>query len=292
MSPTTPFSTLARALALGARPGELLSELHRELLAATGGIRSVVLEAAAESGSYVASSGRGFNGGGGEGLASLGAIWLDDGEASRFAERAAGGPGLIDLAGFPTLARQLGAASALIAPVSFTRRPTVVLVARPDVPEETAIEAASRASIEFGIALEWLRLSREGSFHHRLRELSLMFSRGITSSAGLLPALETVTPRSEPAARHRPHVGVAPRPARARSPPGRVLRSVLRGNRRAGERRRHERAGVRPAPRSSATHPRERPSARRAAARLAPRARHARRGRRAWRASIASSSST
>ena len=193
MSPTTPFSTLARALALGARPGELLSELHRELLAATGGIRSVVLEAAAESGSYVASSGRGFNGGGGEGLATLGAIWLDDGEASRFAERAAGGPGLIDLAGFPMLARRLGAARALIAPVSFTRRPTVVLVARPDVPEETAIEAASRASIEFGIALEWLRLSREGSFHHRLRELSLIFSRGITSSAGLLPALETVT---------------------------------------------------------------------------------------------------
>ena len=191
MSPTTPFSTLARALAFGARPGELLPELHRELLAATGGLRSVVLEATAESGQYIASSGRGFDGG--ENLPALGAVWLADSEASRFAERAARGPGLLDLALFPTLTRHLGAGSALIAPVSFTRRPTTLVVARPDVPEDTAIEAAMRASIEFGIALEWLRLSREGSFHHRLRELSLVFSRGITSSAGLLPALDTVT---------------------------------------------------------------------------------------------------
>jgi signal transduction histidine kinase len=191
MSPTTPFSTLARALAVGARPGELLPELHRELLAATGGTRSVVLEAANESGSYVASSGRGFNDG--EGLAPLGSIWLDDGEASQFADRASRGPALIDLTGFPALARHLGAGQGLIAPVSFTRRPTIVVVARPAVPEDVAIAAGSRASIEFGIALEWSRLSREGSFHHRLRELSLVFSRGITSSAGLLPALETVT---------------------------------------------------------------------------------------------------
>jgi signal transduction histidine kinase len=191
MSPTTPFSTLARALAFGARPGELLPELHREVLAATAGLQSVVLEAAAESGHYIASSGRGFNGG--ESLPALGAVWLADSEAVRFAERAAHGPGLFDLAAFPTLTRYLGAGSALIAPVSFTRRATALVIARPDVPEDTAIEAAMRASIEFGIALEWLRLSREGSFHHRLRELSLVFSRGITSSAGLLPALETVT---------------------------------------------------------------------------------------------------
>src|SRR5262245_10346074 len=107
MSPTTPFSTLARALAVGARPGELLPELHRELLAATGGVRSVVLEAANGSGGYVASSGRGFNGD--EGPAPLGSIWLDDEEASRFADRASRGPAVIDLTGFPALARHLGA---------------------------------------------------------------------------------------------------------------------------------------------------------------------------------------
>jgi signal transduction histidine kinase len=191
MSPTTPFSTLARALAFGARPGELLPELHRELLAATGGLRSVVLEAAAESSTYIASSGRGFNDD--KGLPSLGGVWLADTEAALFAGRAARGPALVDLDRFPSLRQHLGATSALLAPVSFTRRPTVVVVARPDVPDDTAIEAAMRASIEFGIALEWLRLSRESSFHHRLRELSLVFSRGITSSAGLLPALETVT---------------------------------------------------------------------------------------------------
>ena len=62
MSPTTPFSTLARAMARGTRPSDLLPELHRELLAALGAARSVVLESSTVSNDYIASSGRGFDG--------------------------------------------------------------------------------------------------------------------------------------------------------------------------------------------------------------------------------------
>jgi signal transduction histidine kinase len=185
MSPTTPFSTLARALASGARPADLLPELHRELLAATGGVRSVVLEASGDPVTFAASSGRGFP--------QLGTVWLAGADAERLAALAASGARLTVLDAASGVGRLLDSDRALIVPVSFTRRPTVLIVANPNVPEVQAIEAAARAAIEFGIALEWSRLTREGSAQHRLRELALVFSRGISSAAGLLPALETVT---------------------------------------------------------------------------------------------------
>jgi C4-dicarboxylate-specific signal transduction histidine kinase len=185
MSPTTPFSTLARAMARGMRPADLLPELHRELLAATGGNKSVVLETSLTSADYVASSGRGFDG--------VGTTWVRGEEAGRLADLAAEGPRVVLLSTIPALERHLETRHALVIPVKLAKRPTILIVGRPEVPEAEALEAAARAAVECGIVLEWSRLAREGSFHQRMRELSLVFARGVTSAASLGPALEIVT---------------------------------------------------------------------------------------------------
>jgi signal transduction histidine kinase len=184
MSPTTPFSTLARALARGTRLGDLLPELHRELLAATDGTRSVVLESTGSSGGYVGSSGRGFP--------ALDTPLLRGDAARALTELARAGPRIVSLAAAPPLQEQLGASDALLVPIPLARRPTILIVTSPAGPPADAIEAAARAAVEFGIVLEWSRLEREGSFHRRMRELSLVFGRGVRSSASLAPALEIV----------------------------------------------------------------------------------------------------
>ena len=135
MSPGTPFSTLARALARGLRPADLLPELHRELLAVTGASRSVILESTIPPGAFLASSGRGF-----EGLTN---VWLRDPEAQDLAQLAASGAQEIELSRFPTLEHRLGTRSALIVPVSIAKRPTVLIVARPELPREEALIAAN-----------------------------------------------------------------------------------------------------------------------------------------------------
>ena len=183
MSPTTPFSTLARALARGTRPADLLPELHRELLAATGATRSIVLETTGAAGTYILSSGRGFT--------ALDLPWIAGPEAQALADITAPGPQIASLATVPSLARHFGE-MALVIPLRLAKRPTVLLVSTPHVPEETAVEAAARAAVEFGIVLEWSRLAREGTFHRRMRELSLVFSRGVRSVAGLGSGLELV----------------------------------------------------------------------------------------------------
>ncbi len=183
MSPSTQFSTLARALARGTRPGDLLPELHRELLLAVGATRSVVLEASA-AGDYVASSGRGFD--------ELGTVWIRGAEAREFSQLTVDGPAIVSLGAVPALEARLETRRALVIPVRPATRPTAIVVARPDVPDSDALKAAARAAVEFGIVLEWSRLAREGSFHHRMRELSLVFARGVTSAASLGPALEIV----------------------------------------------------------------------------------------------------
>ena len=184
MTPTTPFSTLARALSRGTRPGDLLPELHRELLAATGGNRSVILQAAGSSGDYMASSGRGFT--------SLDTPWLRGDAARALTGIAQSGPKLVNLASVPALAGLLAAETMLLVPIALAKRETILLVAAPAIPELEALEAAARAAVEFGIVLEWSRLAREGSFHRRMRELSLVFSRGVRSAASLRPALDIV----------------------------------------------------------------------------------------------------
>ena len=171
-------------MARGTRPSDLLPELHRELLAALGAARSVVLESSGPGSDYVASSGRGFDG--------IGTVWVRDSEAQELSRVASEGPSVSGLSALPSLEARLESRRALIIPVRLAKRPTILVVARPDVPDSEAIEAGSRAAVEFGIVLEWARLAREGSFHQRMRELSLVFARGVTSLASLGPALEIV----------------------------------------------------------------------------------------------------
>jgi signal transduction histidine kinase/GAF domain-containing protein len=183
MSPTTPSSSLARALARGTRPADLLPELHRELLHAVEATRSVVLEASG-TGDYVATSGRG--------LAALDMVWIRGADARDFSKLASDGPAVITLASESPLVSRLETRRALVIPVRPAPKQITIIVARPEVPEAEALKTAARAAVEFGIVLEWSRLAREGSFQHRMRELSLVFGRGVTSAASLGPALEIV----------------------------------------------------------------------------------------------------
>ena len=149
--PTTPFSTLARTLARGTRPGDLLPELHRELLAATGGRRSVVLEAVgAPGGDYLAASGRGF--------AALETLSVRGPAALALRSLAGGGLRIVDLRTVPMLNAQLAADEALLVPITLARRETILLVAGPVLPEPEAMAAGARAAVEFGIVIEWSRL--------------------------------------------------------------------------------------------------------------------------------------
>lgn len=182
MSPTTPFSTLARAMTRGVRPADVLQELHQELMAATAADRSLVLEEG-PSGSFIPSSGRGF--------AALEALSVANEEARALSGLIAVGAGVRSLIVLPRLAAELGS-TGLVVPIQLARRATVLIAAEPRVPEEEALAAGLRAAVEFGIVLEWSRLSRESTFHHRMRELSLVFSRRVTSIASLAPALEIV----------------------------------------------------------------------------------------------------
>ena len=171
-------------MARGTRPSDLLPELHRELLAALGAAKSVVLESAGPGSDYVASSGRGFDG--------IGTAWIRDSEAQELSRLAAEGSSVSGLTALPALEARLESRRALIIPVRLAKRPTILVVGRPEVPDSEAIETGARAAVEFGIVLEWARLAREGSFHQRMRELSLVFARGVTSLASLGPALEIV----------------------------------------------------------------------------------------------------
>ncbi|HSC26099.1 MAG TPA: ATP-binding protein [Vicinamibacterales bacterium] len=179
------ISWLDRALARGTSPGDLPLELHRELLAATAGRVSVVLERTARTGEYVATSGLG-------GTADLQGTWIASRAAPLFEGLSASGPALVSLAGLQPLAERLEAGRALLVPIPSARRPTALIVADPRVPDQEALRAADLALIEFPVALEWSRLARENAFHRALRELSLMVSRGAASAQGLNDALKAL----------------------------------------------------------------------------------------------------
>ena len=184
MSRTTPSSVLARLVAHGTRPGDLLPELHRELLANTGGSRSVVLERHSEDAGYRATSGRGFP--------EL-AQGLSGSEAFELTSRTGDEPRIIELTALPTLRRMLAASRALIVPVSGTRMPAVLAVGDPADPEDRTLATAAIASVEFGLVLEWNLLARERSFHERLREFSVAFWRSLGSPTSGQIALESLT---------------------------------------------------------------------------------------------------
>jgi len=176
---------MSRSAPPGVRPADLLPELHRRLLEATGGVRSVVLRQSS-AGDYKAISGRGF--------ADLGDVWLTGSDAGALDRLIAlGMPRTATVETLPGLVERLGASSALLAPVLPSRTRTVLAVGlEPPADDGDVASRASTVATGFAAALEVAALEREMRLHRRLRELLLLFSRGISSSLNLATALETV----------------------------------------------------------------------------------------------------
>jgi len=184
MSPRIPFSTLARAVADGAQPAELLLEMHRDVLAALGGSASVLLERLVPSGPYVATSGRGFT--------DLGGAWLEAADAERLDRLAATGPALATLDGLAPLQHRLGSSQALVVRIAGPGAPGFLVVAAPAAPAPEALALADRLGLEFGLALELARLGRDAAFHRRIQEVLLVFSRGVSGTLSLDGALRSL----------------------------------------------------------------------------------------------------
>ena len=184
------FALLARSVAQGAQPSELLLELHREALAATGGGRSVILQRRGGSGHFIATSGRGFG--------DLGDVWLQGSWAAALArttapEHGEPTPHLSTLDDLTPLRERLGAARALIVPLTGPGPETFLIIADPIVPPEQAIAIGAGARVEFSLALELARLGREAAMHRRIQELLLGFSRGISATLSVAGALESLS---------------------------------------------------------------------------------------------------
>ena len=177
---TTAFSSLARAVAAGAQPPDLLPEMHREVIAATGARRSVILQRLPRQPEYAATSGCGIR--------DLGGHWMTAAEAEELAAAAGAHASRLP----SSLASRIEAAEALVVPITPARHPSMLIVAAPSADAEALGNAAARARIEFGVAIELSRLADEGTFHQRLRDMALTFSRGITSTFGLGSALEAL----------------------------------------------------------------------------------------------------
>jgi PAS domain S-box-containing protein len=174
---------MSRSAPPGVRPADLLPELHRRLLEATNGIRSVLLRQSS-TGDYKALSGRGF--------AELGDVWLTGDEAAGLDSLTVGGaPRTTAREALPSLVDRLGAPYALLMPVRPARIRTVLAVGIEENTHSLADRAATVAT-GFAAALEMAALEREIRLHRRLRELLLLFSRGISSTLNLATALETV----------------------------------------------------------------------------------------------------
>jgi PAS domain S-box-containing protein len=183
MNPHTRLSTLARAVAQGAQPADLLLELHRELVGAVQGTASVILQPAGDTGQYQATSG--LN------VPVPGGAWLDAAAAARLEAAVGTTPavcGAPDLGGVP---ERMGTARALVVCLNGPGPPAFLLVGSPDVPDDEAIEAGSMAGVEFALALELARLGREALLNRRIQDLLLQFSRSISSTLGVAAALKS-----------------------------------------------------------------------------------------------------
>ncbi len=181
----TPFSTLARAVAQGAQPSDLLLELHRKVLADTGGTRSVILQQNGPSASYTARSGQGFD--------DLGGIWLDGAEAGALEQAGAPERALVrELGDLPRLRARLNANAALIVPLAGAEQKAFLVVADPRLPGDEAVERGAHARDEFTLTLELVRLGHEAALHRRIQELVLGFSRGISATLSVASALESL----------------------------------------------------------------------------------------------------
>ena len=181
--PPYPESSSSGSVAPVAQPSELPG-LHREIEAASGATASVVLERARRSGEYAATSIHGFP--------EVSGAWLLPAEAAILESCVATGPAHCDLRAVPTLARRVGAESALVVPLAVGAEPAYLVVACPPLPAARVLEIGRRAHVEFGLALQLARYGRQAALHQRLQELFLGFSRGISATLSLRSALESV----------------------------------------------------------------------------------------------------
>ncbi|MEP6916118.1 MAG: histidine kinase dimerization/phospho-acceptor domain-containing protein, partial [Acidobacteriota bacterium] len=160
----------------------LLADLHRELIAATEGTRSVILQRSGRSGDYAATSGHGVE--------CLGGVWLrGDAAVALGSGRANGAPWLQPLDHSSTLRERLNADAALIAPLAGPGWTSFLLVSDPQVPAQAAMEIAARAAFEFALALELARLARDADLHRRIQDLLLGFSSGVSETLSVAAAL-------------------------------------------------------------------------------------------------------
>jgi PAS domain S-box-containing protein len=185
MIPPARYPILARGVARGGSPSDLLLDLHREALSATGGARSVVLQPAGRAGDYAATSGRGVE--------EVGGIWLGGPEATALTQLAREPPHVRGLFEMPALQRRIQADAALVVPLPGPGSVAFLVVAAPQVAPAEAAEFGARACDEFTIALELARLEGKAALHNRIQELFLRFSRGISATLNVGAALESLS---------------------------------------------------------------------------------------------------
>jgi hypothetical protein len=144
MTPHTRFSTLARAVAEGAQPSDLLVELHREVAAALRASASVILQIG-HSGHHSATSGIGVELSDGS--------WLSPEQAERLESTVGNAPRLCDGSELGSLAARLGADRALVVSLKGPGPAAFLIVAAPKVPAPEALEIGGTAGVEFVLAL-------------------------------------------------------------------------------------------------------------------------------------------
>lgn len=164
-------------------PADLLPELHRRVLSASGGTASVVLHRSPRSGAYVASSGRGF--------ADLGGPTIDADLAAELEAATQAGSVVRPLASLPGLAGRLEGDEALVVPLADSGEPAFLIVAAPAF-GPTALDAGARAQVEFSLALRVARLAKRQAVYRTLQELFLAFTRGIAATLSLGRSLEAM----------------------------------------------------------------------------------------------------
>ena len=184
MTPFSPFSPLARAVAQGAQPADLLPELHRHILAGSGGTASVVLQRQPSTAAYRATSGRGFN--------DLGGTWLAGAAARDIENRALDGPFVEPLPPGTLLADRLSAPEAMVIPLTEAGEPAFLLIGGAGFTLGRAREIGGRAAVEFGLALELARLARQRAVHQKLQELFLALSHGVSATLSFGDTLDVL----------------------------------------------------------------------------------------------------
>jgi signal transduction histidine kinase len=182
MPPPSSLAALARVLAPGTAARDLLPELHGALLASTRGSSSLLFQRPGRNRPFVATSGRGAD--------RLGAE-LPEAETAALSDLLQPAT-LLDLSILPVLSASLTARRALVIKIEGARADAIVIVGDPEIDAAAAAEIGATAGLQFGIALEWSRLAAERSFHDRLREFSLAFSRTASAPLNLSPGLEAL----------------------------------------------------------------------------------------------------